>query len=105
MPLLWFVGAVKILNICITSSEPPLVDINPLYFGLIARKQSENQTSLLSYRLARKMKCHCSKLRYGTLQNVDNKGACQTPGMCRLVCACVVRKPPKTGFLTSRPIW
>ena len=25
--------------------------------------------------------------------------------MRRLVCACVVRKPPKTGFLTLRPIW
>ena len=24
--------------------------------------------------------------------------------MRRLVCACVVRKPPKTGFLASRPI-
>ena len=46
----------------------------------------------------------CSKLRYDTLQNANNKGADQTARMRRLVCACVVRKPPKTGFLASRPI-
>ena len=32
-----------------------------------------------------------------------NKGADQTVWMRRLVCACVVRLPSKTGFLTSRP--
>ena len=32
------------------------------------------------------------------------KGADQTARMRRLVCACVVHKPPKTGFLASRPI-
>ena len=31
------------------------------------------------------------------------KGTDQTARM--LVCACVVRKPPKTGFLASRPIF
>ena len=31
------------------------------------------------------------------------KGADQTAHMRRLVCAFVVRKPPKTGFLTTRP--
>ena len=35
----------------------------------------------------------------------NNKGADQTARMRRLVCACVVRKPPKTGFLVSRPIY
>ena len=35
---------------------------------------------------------------------MNNKGADQTAGMCRLVCTCVVSKPPKTGFLTVRPI-
>ena len=34
----------------------------------------------------------------------NKKGADQTVRMRRLVCACVVHKPPKTGFLTSRPI-
>ena len=34
---------------------------------------------------------------------MNNKGADQTALMRRLVCACVVRQPPKTGFLTSRP--
>ena len=37
-------------------------------------------------------------------KKANNKGADQTVQMCRLVCACVVRKPPKTGFLASRPI-
>ena len=35
---------------------------------------------------------------------MKNKGADQTARMCRLVCACVVRKPLKSGFLASRPI-
>ena len=55
-------------------------------------------------RLARKLKFHYSKFTYDTFQKANNKGANQTAGMRRLVCACVVRKPPKTGFLASRPI-
>ena len=39
-----------------------------------------------------------------TFQNLNNKGANQTARMRRLVCACVVRKPPKTGFLASGPL-
>ena len=35
----------------------------------------------------------------------NNKGADQTARMRRLVCASVVRKPPKTGFLASRQIF
>ena len=35
---------------------------------------------------------------------MNNKGADQTARMRRLVCAFVVRKPPKTGFLATRPI-
>ena len=35
---------------------------------------------------------------------MKNKGADQTVPMCRLVCAFAVCKPPKTGFLASRPI-
>ena len=35
---------------------------------------------------------------------MNNKGTDQAARMRRLVCACVVRKPPKTGFLASRPI-
>ena len=34
---------------------------------------------------------------------MNNKGADQTARMRRLVCAFVVRKPPKTGFLATRP--
>ena len=36
---------------------------------------------------------------------MNNKGADQTGRMCTLVYACVVRKPLKTGFLASRPIF
>ena len=39
------------------------------------------------------------------LKKANNKGADQTVRMCRLVCAFVVRNPPKTGFLASRPIY
>ena len=41
-------------------------------------------------------------LVYDTFQIENNKGADQTAWIGRLVCACVVRKPPKTGFLESR---
>ena len=34
-------------------------------------------------------------------ENANNKGAEQIARMRRLVCACVVCKPPKTGFLSS----
>ena len=39
------------------------------------------------------------KVPYG----VNNKGADQSARMRRLVCACDVRKPPKTGFLATGP--
>ena len=39
-----------------------------------------------------------------SLLMVLNKGADQTAQMRRLVCTCVVRKSPKTGFLASRSI-
>ena len=45
----------------------------------------------------------CSKYTYDTFQIVNNKGADQTMRMRGLVCVCVVLKPQKTGFLTSRP--
>ena len=64
-------------------------------------QQSEIQISLLSHQgELEKWNFACSKLRYGTFQNANNKGADQT-----LVCACVVRKPSKTGFLALRPIY
>ena len=43
------------------------------------------------------------KITYDTFQKANNKGVDQTARMRRLVCACVVRKPSKTGFLASRP--
>ena len=35
---------------------------------------------------------------------MNKKGADQTAQLRRLVCAFIVRKPPKTGFLASRPL-
>ena len=40
---------------------------------------------------------------YDTFQKANNKGADQTARMRRLVCAFVVRNPPKTGFLALGP--
>ena len=45
-----------------------------------------------------------SKLRVASLENANEKSADQSARCMRmLVCAFVVRKPPKTGFLASRP--
>ena len=65
---------------------------------------SEFQISLISYRdQLVNWNSAWSKFTYITIQNGNNKGADQTARMRRLVCACVVHKPPKTGFLASRP--
>ena len=45
-----------------------------------------------------------SKCRYNTFQQVNDKGTDLTAQMCRLFWAFGVCKPPKTGFLTLRPI-
>ena len=67
-------------------------------------RQSEIQTSLLSYRdQLENGNFACSKFRYDTFQKANNKDADQTARMRRLVCAFVVRKAPKTGFLATRP--
>ena len=81
--------------------------------GLVARKpvfggfrQSEFQTSLLSYsNYLESWNFTCSKFTYDNFQKANNNGADQTARMRRLVCACVVRKPPKTGFLALWPKW
>ena len=63
------------------------------------------QTSLLSYRdQLENLNFASNKFTYNTFQKANNKGTDQTARMRRLVCACVVCKPPKTGFLASRPI-
>ena len=43
----------------------------------------------------------CGRSRYDTVHQANNKGPDQTAWMSRLVCAFVVHKPPKTGFLVS----
>ena len=73
------------------------VSMRPNLSSGFLTKQDSNQSPQLQ-RLARKLK-FC-KSRY----EANNKGADQTARMRRLVCACVVRKPPKTGFLASCPI-
>ena len=67
-------------------------------------RQSEIQTSLPSCRDSLENRNFTrSKFIYETYQNANNKGADQSARMRRLVCVCVVRKPPKTGFLAFRP--
>ena len=68
-------------------------------------KRVSNQSPQLQS-LARKSKFHLYQvyiINNDTFQKANNKGADQTVRMRRLVCAFAVRKPPKTGFLTSRP--
>ena len=68
--------------------------------------KSEAQTSLLSYTDYLEIwNFACSKPIYDTFQKANNKGADQTARMRKLVCDCVIPKPPKTGFLPSRPIY
>ena len=62
-------------------------------------RQSEFQTSLLSYRdLLENLNFICSKFTYDIFQKANDKGPDQSARMRRLVCACVVCKLPKTGF-------
>ena len=69
-------------------------------------RQSETQTSLLSYRgYLENQNFSCSKFRDDTFQNPNNKGADQSARMRRLICTFVVCKSPKTGFLASRPTY
>ena len=55
-----------------------------------------NQPAQLQ-RLAIKLKFR--KFRYDTFQRENNKGTDRTEWIHRLVCACVVRKPRRKGFL------
>ena len=67
-------------------------------------RHSEIQTSLPSYRDALENRNFTrGKFTYETYQKANNKGADQSARMRRLVCVCVVHKPPKTGFLALRP--
>ena len=70
--------------------------------GFPSKRVSNRSSQLL--RLARKLKFHL-KLTYDTFKKANNKGADQAARIRRLVCACVIRNTPKTGFLASRPIY
>ena len=86
-------------NIDFTECDGKLYD----YMGLVGRKpvfgcvrQSELQTSLLSYRdQLENLDFTCSKFTYNTHQNANSKGVDRTARMRRLVSVCVVRKHPK----------
>ena len=66
-------------------------------------RQSETQTTLLSYRdQLENCKFTCSKFRY-TFNLANNKGADQTAQMRRLVCAFVVRKHRRQVFSCRGP--
>ena len=67
------------------------------------RKRDSNQPAQLQ-RLVENRNFARSKSKYDTFQLANNKGAVQTARMRRLECGFVVRKPPKTGFLATRPI-
>ena len=67
------------------------------------KKRDTNQ-SAQPQRLARKLKFARSKFRYDAFKKVNNNCADQSAQMRRLVCAFVVRQPPKTDFLAARPI-
>ena len=64
-------------------------------------KRDSNQSPQLQG-LVRKLNA-CIKFRYDTFKKANNKGADQSARMRRLVCAFVVRKPPKTSFLAQGP--
>ena len=59
----------------------------------------------LSFYLARVLKFQISKYRHYTVEAVNNKGADQTARMRRLICAFVVRRGYKKGFLMMWPIY
>ena len=66
-------------------------------------KRDSNKSPQLQ-RLARNLKYARNKHRCGTFYSANNKCADHTARMRSLVCAFVVRKPQKTGFLVTRPI-
>ena len=97
---------INISLVCERNCHISIGSIRPEKACLQGFRQNKLQTSLLSYR-DKLEHCNftCSKYTYNTFQKENNKGADQTAGKRRLVCACVVRKPPKTVFLASRPIF
>ena len=101
----------------ITGQSGSLLSFNTSYkawnhMGLIARKPVLGVSDKASFKpvssaTVTSLRIEISpvpSLHYDTFQKANNKGADQSAQMCRLVCACVVRKPPKTGFLALRPI-
>ena len=65
--------------------------------------KSDFQTGLLRYTdWLENWNFTCRKLKCDTFHQANNKGADQAARMRRLVCVCVVRKPPKTGFLSRQ---
>ena len=82
------------------------------YLGLVVRKPVLRVSDKVSFKpvssateTSEKFQISLvASLHYDTFHIENNKGADQTARMRMPVCACVVRKPTKTGFLASRPI-
>ena len=81
-----------------------------IIMGLVARKPVFGVSDKVRFKPACSATETSQKVEISLVASLDlalsktranNKGADQT---ARMVCACVVRKPPKTGFLASRPI-
>ena len=78
------------------------LDATKPLFGFPTKAVSKQYPQL--QRLAVNCNFTCRMFTFDTFQKANNKSTDQTALICRLVCACVVRKPQKTGFLASRPI-
>ena len=69
--------------------------------GFPSKRDSQQSLARIYYNfICCKLTCSYDTFR----KTANNEGADQTERMLRLVCTSVVRKPPKTGFLASRPI-
>ena len=62
-----------------------------LLWGFPSRSYPNQPAEL--QRLARYLKFAYNRLRFDTFQKANNKGADQSAGICRAVCAAVIRKP------------
>ena len=71
--------------------------------GLVVRKLVLGVSYKARFNQPAQLQRLARKLKYNSFQIANNKGADQTARMRRLVCAFVVRKPPKTDFLALRP--
>ena len=82
--------------------KPVFLVSNQLSSGFTIRSYQKQPAQ--PQRLARMVKFRLQQVLILFFPISNNKNTDQTVWMHRLVCAFVVRKPPKTGFLASRQI-